>query len=203
MVTRLAGWPQAVLILAGMAGAGLILARFPPLPPAPSAAVPGWAGIAGLMLVPAFLLLVCERMIAANPRPAAGSAPPGDPAARAGRHRAVSGRAGQRDGVRPRRGAYWHTALLAGLAAVWWRPSLPSAPSAIWFLPLPAPEAARAAIGSLVAALLQPGALRPAKMAQQIRARLGIDVGRSWAVTYVRTMPRPPCCWVWCCSPGA
>ena len=189
MVTRLAGWPQALLILAGMASAVLILSRFPSLPPDPAMAAPGWAGIAGLILVPTFLLLVCERMIAATPDrlpeaprlaillrvPVATLLWLAVLASATGFGLAA---------------ARWHTAawavlllLLAGELAV--------RTLGIWFLPLPAPEAARAAIGSLLAALLQPGTLRPAKIAQQMRARLGIDVGRSWAMGYVRVAAPP------------
>ncbi|HET6307042.1 MAG TPA: SPFH domain-containing protein, partial [Rhodopila sp.] len=62
---------------------------------------------------------------------------------------------------------------------------------AVWFLPLPPPEAARAAIGSLLAALLQPGALAPARMLQRMRTQLGIDITRSWAVAYVQAAAPP------------
>jgi regulator of protease activity HflC (stomatin/prohibitin superfamily) len=62
---------------------------------------------------------------------------------------------------------------------------------AVWFLPPPVPEAARAAIGSAAAALLQPGALRPGEMARRMRSQFGIDITRSWAVAYARAAAAP------------
>jgi regulator of protease activity HflC (stomatin/prohibitin superfamily) len=62
---------------------------------------------------------------------------------------------------------------------------------AVWFQPPPPPEAARAAIGSLLAALLQPRALRPAEMARRMREQLGIDITRSWAAGFVRAALPP------------
>ena len=189
-MTRAAGWPQAVLILAGTTAAALLLRDFPPLPPDPAAANPGWSGLAGLMLLPAFLLLVCERVIAAEPSdrlPEAGrlAALLRVPAFTLLALAALAGAAGF--GVTAGR---WPAELL-GVLLMAVAGELALRAVAVWFLPLPAPEAARAAIGSLLAALLQPHALRPAEMARRMRAQLGIDITRSWAVTYVRAALPP------------
>jgi regulator of protease activity HflC (stomatin/prohibitin superfamily) len=189
-VTRAAGWPQAVLILVGMTAAALMLRDFPPLPPDPAAAVPGWSGLAGLMLLPAFLLLVCERVIAADPP---GRLPEAAglavllriPAFTLLLLAALAGAAGF--GFSAGR---WPAELIGVLLMVV-AGELALRAVAVWFLPLAAPEAARAAIGSLLAGLLQPGALRPAAVAQRMRAHLGIDVTRSWAATYVRASMPP------------
>jgi len=75
----------------------------------------------------------------------------------------------------------WPAVLLAGLLmAVAGELALRAI--AVWFLPLPAPEAAQAAIGSLLAALLQPRTLRPAEVVRRMRSSLASTlpaVGRS------------------------
>jgi regulator of protease activity HflC (stomatin/prohibitin superfamily) len=188
-VTRAAGWPQAVLILAGMTTAALLLREFPPLAPDPTQIVPGWSGLAGLMLLPAFLLLVCERLIAAEPP---DRLPEAERLAALLRIPAftlllLAALAGATSfGFTASR---WPI-LLLGVLLMAVAAELALRAVAVWFLPLPPPEAARAAIGSLLAALLQPRALRPAEMARRMRAQLGIDITRSWAVGYVRaTLP--------------
>jgi regulator of protease activity HflC (stomatin/prohibitin superfamily) len=189
-VTRAAGWPQAVLILAGMTAAALMLRHFPPLPPDPAAAVPGWSSLAGLMLLPAFLLLVCENLIAAEPpdrlpeaaRLAALLRIPAFTLLLLAALAAAAG-FGFTTGRWP--------ALLLGSLLMAVAGELALRAVAVWFLPPPPPEAARAAIGSLLAALLQPRALRPAEMARRMRAQLGIDITRSWAVAYVRAALPP------------
>jgi regulator of protease activity HflC (stomatin/prohibitin superfamily) len=189
-VTRAAGWPQSVLILLGMTAAALMLREFPPLPPDPAAAIPGWSGLAGLMLLPAFLLLVCERVIDADP-PGRLPEAPGlaallrIPAFTLLLLAALAGAEGF--GFSAGR---W-PAQLIGVLLMIVAGELALRAVAVWFLPLAAPEAARAAIGSLLAGLLQPGALRPAAVAQRMRAHLGIDVTRSWAATYVRASAPP------------
>lgn len=189
-VSRVAGWPQATLILLGMAAATLFLFSLPALPFDRMAAMPGWPALAGLMLVPAFLMLVCERIIAATPIQGFPEAPRlaallRIPAAILLLLAVRASAAGF--GLT---GGRW-TAHLLAIALLVVAAELALRTLAVWFLPLPAPLAARAAIGSLCALLLQPGALRPAVMAQQMRARLGIDVGRSWAVIYVRATAAP------------
>jgi regulator of protease activity HflC (stomatin/prohibitin superfamily) len=189
-VTRAAGWPQSVLILIGMTAAARMLLDFPPLPPDPAAAVPGWSGLAGLMLLPAFLLLVCERVIAADPP---GRLPEAPGLAALLRIPAftlllLAGLAGA-EGFGFSAGRW--PAELIGVLLMIVAGELALRAVAVWFLPLAAPEAARAAIGSLLAGLLQPGALRPAAVAQRMRAHLGIDVTRSWAATYVRASAPP------------
>jgi regulator of protease activity HflC (stomatin/prohibitin superfamily) len=189
-VSRAAGWPQPVLILAGMTAAALMLRQFPPLAPDPTAAIPGWSGLAGLMLLPAFLLLVCERVIAADPP---DRLPEAErlaallriPASTLLLLAALAGATGF--GFTAGRWA----ALLLGVLLMAVAGELALRAVSVWFLPLPAPEAARAAIGSLLAALLQPRTLRPAEMARRMRAQLGIDITRSWAVGFVRAAMPP------------
>jgi regulator of protease activity HflC (stomatin/prohibitin superfamily) len=188
-VTRAAGWPQGVLVLIGMAAAVLVLRQFPPLPLDP-AAVPGWSGIAGLMLLPAFLLLVCERLIVTEPterlpeavRLAALLRIPAFTLLLLAAFAAATS-FGFAAANWPMRLLGWLLGAVAGELAL--------RATALWFLPLSPPEAARAAIGSLLASLLQPGALRPSIMAQRMRAQLGIDISRSWAVSYVRVALPP------------
>jgi regulator of protease activity HflC (stomatin/prohibitin superfamily) len=190
MVTRLAGWPQAVLVLTGAAAAVLTLRWLPPSPPDPAAALPAWSAIAGLMVLPAFLLLVCERIVAAIPP---GRLPEAHRLAALLRIPAfvvlllagLFGAAGL--GFTAGRWPVQALGVLLMLVAG----ELALRTLAVWFLPLPAPTAARAAIGSLLAALLQPGTLRPAEMARRMRTQFGIDIGRSWAVTYVRAAAAP------------
>ena len=59
-----------------------------------------------------------------------------------------------------------------------------------WFLPPPAPEAARAAVTSLAARLLHDGSVGEG-LAAPIRAQLGIDFSRSWALRYARSAALP------------
>ena len=189
-VTRLAGWPQAVLILVGAAFAAWLLRRFPPMPPAASTMPIDWSGIAGLMLLPAFLLMVCERIVAAVP---VIRLPEGARLAALLRLPALillvlAGLAAAQGFGVPQ--PAWIDRLLA-LVLLVVAAELALRTLSVWFLPLPAPERARAAIGSAVAALLQPGALRPAEMAQRLRTQLGIDISRSWAVDYARSAAPP------------
>lgn len=55
-----------------------------------------------------------------------------------------------------------------------------------WFLPPPQPAAARAAVGSVSALLLQPRRLAPDGLAAPIRDHLGLDFSRSWALRFAR-----------------
>ncbi|HEY4174848.1 MAG TPA: SPFH domain-containing protein [Rhodopila sp.] len=189
-VTRAAGWPQATLILAGMSSTILTLRAFPPLAADPAATVPGWSGLAVLILLPAFLTLVCERLIVAESpdrfpesvRLAALLRIPAFTLLLLAARAAAAG-FGWTLGAWP---AHLLALLLTAVTA-----ELALRAISVWFLPLPAPESARAAIGSVLASLLQPGALRPTAMAQQMRARLGIDVTQSWAVAYVRAALPP------------
>ena len=59
-----------------------------------------------------------------------------------------------------------------------------------WFLPPPAPEAARAAVTSLAARLLHDGSVGGG-LAAPIQAQLGIDFSRSWALRYARSAALP------------
>ncbi len=187
-VTWAAGWPQSIVIFAGIALSAWLIFRFGPLQER-VAALAG-PGMAGLILLPAFLLIVCERLVA-------DLAPDRLPE------------------------ATWLTALLrlpiAILLALSVLAMLPGfgitvapeiqrllaipilainvelAVRAIgpWFLPPPAPERARAVVSSLLASLLQPGALRGAGIARRLRDQFGIDVSRSWAMVYARKAALP------------
>ncbi|MDR3538089.1 MAG: SPFH domain-containing protein [Acetobacteraceae bacterium] len=185
-VTRLAGWPQAVLMLAGSAAAAGLVQHFGPV--AGDIAGPvGWPGIAGLLLLPTFLVMVCERVVAAVP---SERLPEGGRLAALLRLPvlvllALAGLAATR-GFGLAAGfvqSVWPARILAVLVLAV-AAELAVRTLAVWFLPLPAPERARAAIGSVVAGLLQPGALHPAGMAQRLRTQRGIDISRSWAVGY-------------------
>jgi regulator of protease activity HflC (stomatin/prohibitin superfamily) len=188
--TVVAGWPQAVLVLVGALGAIAILRALPPLPTVMEAGLPRWPVTAGLMMVPAFLLMVIERTVSAT-----------SPA----RFPEVTRLAAL---LRvPPLAIFAHVAILAaagfGLPVGTWAASLVAIflfavaaelavrTLAVWFLPLPVPEAAKAAIGSALASLLQPGALSPGEMARRMRAQFGIDITRSWAVAYARTAAAP------------
>jgi regulator of protease activity HflC (stomatin/prohibitin superfamily) len=145
--------------------------------------------VAAALLVLAFFALVAERGVAA-PRPAAL------PEARALRELvliapvslaasacAVLGIAVGLDG------AVWiNTAIGAVIGLV----ALELALRALgrWFLPAPAPAAARAAVDSLLAAMLA-GSLSRNGMSAPIRSTFGIDFSRSWALSYLRAAALP------------
>jgi regulator of protease activity HflC (stomatin/prohibitin superfamily) len=189
-VTLVAGWPQAILILAGTALAVFILHAWPPLPAVAQDGLPSWPVLAALMLVPAFLLMVIERVMSATPP---GRLPEVTRLAALLRLPAVI--------------IFAHIAILAAAGFGFPVGTLPAIVTAVflyaiaaelalrtlsvWFMPPPAPEAARAAIGSALAALLQPGALRPGEMARRMRTQFGIDITRSWAVAYARAAAAP------------
>ncbi len=60
-----------------------------------------------------------------------------------------------------------------------------------WFLPPPAAAAAKASVGSVLAPLLQPRRLRPRGLNAPIKAHLGIDFSRSWALRFARVAAAP------------
>src|SRR6202044_2381664 len=59
------------------------------------------------------------------------------------------------------------------------------------FLPPPAPDAARAAVQSLIARIVTAGAAAEGGMGAPLRQHLGIDFSRSWALAYVRGAALP------------
>jgi regulator of protease activity HflC (stomatin/prohibitin superfamily) len=59
------------------------------------------------------------------------------------------------------------------------------------FLPPPAPEAARAAVQSLIARIVTVGAAADGGIGAPLRQHLGIDFSRSWALAYVRAAALP------------
>jgi regulator of protease activity HflC (stomatin/prohibitin superfamily) len=189
-VTIVAGWPQAVLILAGTALAAVILHAWPPLPPRAPDTLPNWPVSAALMVVPAFCLMVLERAVSATPPGRLPEVPRLAallrlPAVVIFAHIAIIVAGGF--GLTLGRLAADAVAIFLAIVAA----ELAVRTLAVWFLPPPVPEAARAAIGSAAAALLQPGALRPGEMARRMRTQFGIDITRSWAVAYARAAAAP------------
>jgi regulator of protease activity HflC (stomatin/prohibitin superfamily) len=188
LVSRMAGWPQGVLMLTGVALAACLAYRLQPLPgPTGTTTL---AGIAALMLLPAFLIIVCERMVA-------DLAP--DRLPEASRLAAL---------LRLPVAVLLVLSVLAALRG--FGVELPAAMQRFlaipvlavdaelavralgpWFLPRPAPEKARAVVGSLIASLLQPEALRRANIASRLRDQFGVDVSRSWAIGYARHAAPP------------
>ena len=95
--------------------------------------------------------------------------------------------------------------IASGLGMAWARPAmatialflcivaaeLAARALANWFLPPPLPSAARAAVSSLAALLLQPGRVAPDGLAAPIRSHLGLDFSRSWALRYMRAAALP------------
>lgn len=95
--------------------------------------------------------------------------------------------------------------LLAGAGMAWARPAMGlvslylcvvAAELAVralanWFLPPPLPAAGRAAASSLAALLLRPRRAAPDGLAAPIRAHLGLDFSRSWALRYARAAALP------------
>jgi regulator of protease activity HflC (stomatin/prohibitin superfamily) len=183
-VTIVAGWPQAILILAGSGLAVFVLQAWPPLPALAQDGVLRWPLAAALMLVPAFLFMVLERIMAAITPDSLPEAPRLAallrlPAVAIFAHIAIIAATGF--GFATVTAIYFY-AVAAELAL---------RTLAVWFMPPPVPQAAQAAIGSAVASLLQPGALRPGEMARRMRTQFGVDFTRSWAVAYARTAAAP------------
>ena len=189
-VTVIAGWPQAILVLAGAALAALSLHFWPPLPPLARDTMPNWPVSAALMVVPAFCMMVLENVVSGT---APGRLPEVPrlaallrlPVVALGAHAAIIVAAGFGLPV---------GTLAARVVAVFFyvvAAELAVRTLAVWFLPPPVPEAARAVIGSLAASLLQPGVLRPGEMTRRMRRQFGIDITRSWAVAYARTAAIP------------
>lgn len=186
-VSRLAGWPQGLLILCGAAlsVAALVWQRQPSLPLAGQ-----WTVVLGILVGLAFVMLMAERIVGALP---IACLPERD--ALAGLLRLPAAvllaeaafLAASRLGL-PVGG--WSMRLLqayVGLVAA----ELALRTLAIWFLPPRAPLAARAMIGSLAAAMLLPSSLRPSRVAARLKAEFGIDITRSWALRYSRAAAAP------------
>jgi regulator of protease activity HflC (stomatin/prohibitin superfamily) len=189
-VTVVAGWPQAILVLAGTALAAISLHAWPPLPPLARDIMPNWPVSAALMVIPAFCLMVLERAVSDTPPDRLPEVPRLAALLRLPpivifAHIAIIAAGGF--GLPVGTLAASVIAVFLYLVAA----ELAVRTLAIWFLPPPAPEAARAAIGSAAASLLQPGALRPGEMARRMRSQMGIDFTRSWAVAYARTAAAP------------
>ncbi|MCB8883218.1 hypothetical protein ACELLULO517_23415 [Acidisoma cellulosilytica] len=187
-VSTAAGWPQGLLILVGTVASLIALRALPP------SAIPttfaNWPILIGLLTFPAFVFLIGERLIAAIPLPClpervALTALLRLPAAVLLAYAALLAARGM--GVPL---GSWAAVLIqgfVGLLAV----ELALRTLGIWFLPPRAPIAARAMIGSAVAALLQPGSVQPGRVAEKLRTQFGIDITRSWAMGYARTAAAP------------
>ncbi|MCB8876955.1 SPFH domain-containing protein [Acidisoma silvae] len=187
-VSSLAGWPQGLLLLTGMLAAALALRSLPPsaLPPI----FANWPVLTGILAVPAFAFLIGERCVGAIP---AVCFPERDPLAALLRLPAAvllayAALLAAR-GIGVPLGA-WAAVLIQayiGLVAA----ELALRTLAIWFLPPRAPMAARAMIGSAAASLLQPGHMQLGKAAEKLKTQFGIDITRSWAISYARTAAAP------------
>lgn len=189
-VTVVAGWPQAILIMVGAVLAVAVLRAWPPMPALLQDGTLRWPVSAALMLVPAFLLLVVERSLSTTspsrlPEVTRLAALLRLPPVTIFGHIAITAAAGFGFPV----GTWAATIIGIFLYAV--AAELAVRTLAVWFMPPPVPEAARGAIGSAVASLLQPGVLRPGEIARRMRSQFGIDITRSWAVAYARTAAAP------------
>ncbi|WP_419758761.1 SPFH domain-containing protein [Acidisoma sp.] len=189
-VTIAAGWPQAIVVLAGAALAASSLHVWPPLPALARDTMPNWPVSAALMVIPAFFLMVLESVVSSTspgrlPEVPSLAALLRLPVVALAAHAAiiVAGGFGLPGGT-----------LAATVVDVFFyivAAELAVRTVAVWFLPPPVPELARASIGSAAASLLQPGALRPGEMTRRMRRNFGIDISRSWAVAYARTAAAP------------
>ncbi len=188
-VTRLAGWPQGTLMLAGVALSCWLITWFQPLPTTDTDATIAWPGVAGLMLLPTFMLIVCERMVAVVgtdrlPESSRLAALLRIPIAVLLALSVLAAARGFGIAI-PEIGRVLALPILAVDAELAVRALGP------WFLPPPSAEGARAAIGSLLASVLQPETLRRTEIARRLRDQFGIDISRSWAVGYVRAAALP------------
>lgn len=187
MVSWVAGWPHATMILLFAAAAAVCLCCFWPqrILPSPTLSSQAWFGVAGATSVLVFPLLIAERYFGAIPQsrlpesrnlqillfvPVIALAAEAVLQAATGLGLAWT---------------YWLRAALA-LVLVGIATELAVRALAVWFLPPPETTRAHAAIGSIVAALLRPRAVSPEALAETIRNTLGIDFSRSWAIGYVR-----------------
>jgi regulator of protease activity HflC (stomatin/prohibitin superfamily) len=192
---RAARWPQAIVVtvIAVLAVVcAWVRAAAPDLVPAPDLVIVPPAihfALGGIALVLAFPLLVAERMMAATPAARLPEAPalrallllPVLVFSLAGLARIGSGLgipfAGRLNVV---------LALFITVVAV----ELCLRALGRCFLPPPAAAEARAAAGSLLARMIADG-LRTGGFTGPVRAHLGIDLSRGWALTYLRSAIPP------------
>ena len=184
----LAGWPQGFLLLAGVALSCWFIYRFQPLPTNDEAT--DWSGVAGLTLIPAFLLIICERTVAAMepdrlPEASRLAALLRIPIVMLLALSVFSAARGLNIAIPPESSRLLAISILAIDAELALRAL------GTWFLPAPPPERAQAAIGSLLAALLRPDALRHVEIRRRLGDQFGIDISRSWALAYARTAAPP------------
>ncbi len=185
-LARMARRPQGMVVPVLSACAAYAVWRWPGAPgPLPHAALLG-----GGAVVLGFPLLVMERMVAAVPRARLPEAP------------ALEALLFVPVAAIPLAGLLH---VLAGAGMAWARPAVAmvglylcvvAAELAVralanWFLPPPPPAAARAAVSSFAALLLRPRRAAPDGLAAPIRAHLGLDFSRSWALRYARAAALP------------
>jgi len=190
LVGRMARWPQVALVALPASAAVALAWMLRPLDIAPLVPPSAAYALAGGAVVLAFLLLLAERTLAAEPP----ARLPEAPALRALAFLATL--------------ATFATGLLeigSGLGLPWMRPAgrivalvlaLAGAELALralgrMFLPPPPAESARAATDSALARLLSETAQADGGIAAPIRRHLGIDFSRSWALAYVRAASLP------------
>lgn len=188
-VSSLAGWPQGLLLLVGMAASLLLLRQLPPA--RVLAATPiNWPILAGILVGLSFVFLICERLAASI---AAACLPERDaltallrlPAAVLLAYAGFLAASGMGLPV-----GRWLPLLIHGFIGLV-AAELALRTLAIWFLPPRAPRDARAMIGSLTASLLQPDSIKPSHVAGKLKTQFGIDISRSWALTYTRAAAAP------------
>jgi regulator of protease activity HflC (stomatin/prohibitin superfamily) len=167
--------------------AGLAAWRLAPVPTAP--APQDCFVLAAILLGLAFLALIAERMVAAL-RPAlvaeatALQALALLPVLALGLSAAIQ--IAQGAGITHTEWAAAALSLALGVIAL----ELGIRALAIWFLPAAPPATARARIDSLLSQLVA-GSLGQSGMASPIRAQLGLDFSRSWALRYLRAAALP------------
>ncbi len=185
-LARMARRPQGMVVPVLSALAAYVVWRWSGVPgPLPHAVLLG-----GGAVVLGFPLLVMERIVAGVPRARLPEAP------------ALEALLFVPVAAIPLAGLLH---VLAGAGMAWARPAMALAGAylcvvaaelavralANWFLPPPPPAAARAAASSLAALLLRPRRVAPDGLAAPIRAHLGLDFSRSWALRYARTAALP------------
>lgn len=188
-VSTLAGWPQGLLLLIGMAASLVALRQLAPATVLPANPL-NWPILAGIFVGLSFVFLICERLVTSVGAP---SLPERDaltallrlPAAVLLAYAGFLAASGM--GLPMGR---WFPLLIHGFIGLV-AAELALRTLAIWFLPPRAPLDARAMIGSLSASLLQPDGIKPSRVAGRLKTQFGIDISRSWALTYTRAAAAP------------
>lgn len=186
LIGRAARWPQALLV-APLATAAIALAALAPSGPVPTAT--NDIGLGAVLILLTFPLLLAERLFAAMP----ASRLPEAPAVR--RLLLVPVLAWPAVGLIRIAAGLGLPAVLAIEATLAVIVALIAAELALRafaraFLPPPAPADARAAIDPLLARIMADG-IGARSLAAPVRAHLGIDFSRSWALLFFRQAALP------------